>query len=929
VPSNPLDEEYLAAGSSAGNPLDSGYKKIGGNPLNTGYHQVSQKHGYSGIPLVRRSESENPILWGLQAGSRLGKHLVATGKFGIPDQAGEDQDRQTIMNRLDDFVNPTHAKGKNNALQQRLAPVMEPIEQSAAGFGIDTALDPTTYLGGILARGVGAGVKAGVRAGAPLLKAGLERSPKMVQDAAAFAKEGLDKIGDQFHWGGDARRKLTPEQYRDAGLALNRQGARQSELARRLEVRRAGIFDHLNDQQRLSAYRLLNGEVDVVADPAVNKAVAQGRKLLRDAGYIQANKGGRARLSVGSSRSGNANLTKPQSLKPGAVSGEYIPPEGGESRILFGEEADQALRNAEDSAKGAFGKKTKKPEPVPESSVNKFSGKRVKAGIEKAPELDEFESMVPDDVSQVTNRTRPKLKLKGAALPEYQLPDDLKEFAAPADQGILGARNIREDYLPGVRAAQTVAEHNPERPREFNLLNPFAGHALERESFQIGDKIPEGQTIKDVVGPYDDALKRYMKASATQATAGLLRHELGLKPGEAQGALAKLFDVKPRAQGDARNLTEQAQDYLRLPADMARSALTAFGLKHGSINVPTLAGLSEGVRPVGAMFRDAGRLMRMSPEEKYEFNREAREAGVLGPEYDHDNQTLGLLDKVPALARAGFGGAYGAYQGQKTEADANPNAGLLQRGGAGLLGGVLGAGAGAAAPAIGRFSNDLTWNLDEAAKRAVFNNKVRRGMSPAEAAAQTLHDTVDYTKRTPIAQGLQDWGLAPFATFATKIPGAVAGSVARDPRKAILMDRLSQGLLSNGKVDLPGAPPDSQGNPGSFNMSTPLSEAIEFGADPVRYSRAKMSDPARAIISALTSAATHGAKGSHYMTYGQPLLPHKKQDGIKAGYLLNSAAGDIPFGGGRAVLDALDADEFSPESLASAILGPLVGGYVK
>jgi len=869
VPSNPLDEGYLAAGSSAGNPLDSGYKKIGGNPLDTGYHQVSQKHGYSGIPLVRRSESENPILWGLQAGSRLGKHLVATGKFGIPDQAGEDRDRQTIMNRLDDFVNPTHTKGQNNALQQRLAPVMEPIEQGVAGFGIDTALDPTTYLGGILARGVGAGVKAGVRAGAPLLKAGLERSPKMVQDAASFAKEGIDRIGDQFHWGGDARRKLTAEQYRDAGLALNRQGARQSELARRLEVRRAGIFDHLNDQQRLSAYRLLNGEVDVVADPAVNKAVAQGRKLLRDAGYIQANKGGRARLSVGSSRSGNANLTKPQSLKPGAVS------------------------------------------------------------IEKVPELDEFESMVPDDVSQVTNRTRPKLKLKGAALPEYQLPDDLKEFAAPADQGILGARNIREDYLPGVRAAQTVAEHNPERPREFNLLNPFAGHALERESFQIGDKIPEGQTIKDVVGPYDDALKRYMKASATQATAGLLRHELGLKPGEAQGALAKLFDVKPRAQGDARNLTEQAQDYLRLPADMARSALTAFGLKHGSINVPTLAGLSEGARPVGAMFRDAGRLMKMSPEEKYEFNREAREAGVLGPEYDHDNQTLGLLDKVPALARAGLLGAYGAYQGQKTEADANPNAGLLQRGGAGLLGGVLGAGAGAAAPAIGRFSNDLTWNLDEAAKRAVFNNKVRRGMSRAEAAAQTLHDTVDYTHRTPIAQFLQDWGLAPFATFATKIPGAVAGSVARDPRKAILMDRLSQGLLSNGKVDLPGAPPDSQGNPGSFNMSTPLSEAIEFGTDPVRYSRAKMSDPARAIISALTSAATHGAKGSHYMTYGQPLLPHKKQDGIKAGYLLNSAAGDIPFGGGRAVLDALDADEFSPESLASAILGPLVGGYVK
>lgn len=891
----PADVGVKDDSGSSGGPNWDALKE----PSNT---QVTQRAAAPSTPVsqpmhlpIHRTESENPLSFALRAGQASGKHLLATGKLGVPDVAGEDRDRAKIR----------HSIGGDRLPTSQMAPgLMINPTQGFLDTLIDTAVDPTNLIpfgkiGKVLGKGAGLGMKAG--------GALLDRSPQVVKDAAGFLGQAGNAIGDQFHWGGSARRDLSPEQYQAAGLEFNKHEARHPEAARRMIVRQAAIFSGLTDRQKIDVAKLMNGEFDVASDPRVMNAYREADKLRKDMFALEADASGRQRAAIGSTKVANAGLIKPE-----------------------------PQTSAQKAVADLFRYQSMHPNPHANSIINPDSDEFVALhpsahGPLESP-VDDFERMVPNDLPTAA---KPNLKrIIGQNLPEHQLPPELREFQSPADQGVLSARNFRPDYHPGYQSAQTEADDFT-RPHSYNLLNPFAGHALEREDFKIGD-VPDDKAA-DTAAQLQAALTRRLKASAVQASAGQLRSALGVKPGLAPQALAKLFDQTPRAVGEARNWKEKGQDYLRLPADAARSTLTAFGLKHGLINVPTLAGLSEGGQPVADMFRDAGELMKMSPEERWEFMRAAREGGAIGSEHDRDNQTLGLLDKVPVAARAALGGAYGGYQGQKAESDANPGGSTLQRLAASGAGALVGGAGGAALPRIGRFSNDLTWALDESAKRAVFNAKVKKGMSPADAAAQTLKDTVDYTKRTPIAKGLQDWGLAPFATFATKIPGAVAGSVARNPHNAIMLDRLTQGLASNGTLDLPNEPTNSHGDPAQLAISNPLSETAEFGQHPMKYVRAKASDPARIVTSIIANALsghpldafTSPHAKANYMTMGQPLLPHSTPDGMKSGYLLNAAASDIPLGLGRGALDAIDLNEFSPQSAASQILGPLFGAYLK
>lgn len=967
---------------------------------------------------IHRTESENPLSTLLRAGSASGKHLVATGQLGVPDVAGEDQDRDKIR----------HAIGGDALPTSQIAPMlMISPTQGLLDFGIDTGLDWTNLIPfGKVAKGVGEGANLGSKAIGGLI----EHSPQIVKDAAGVAQGASNAIRDAFHWGGSARRDLSPEQYQAAGLEFNKHEARHPEVARRMMVRQAAIFAGLSDRQKIDVAKLMNGEVDAVSDPAVMKAAKEAKGLLDDAFTLESDASGRSRAGVSSTKVANAGFIKPEPTKGEAFEltrqqstagkAEHSEDRGGtyytHGGNIFGQDNPLAWLNrgrlggqhtvtetahfqkplkldgvgalpylALEKIKGpgwggrlmkaqrdadegdsdelynllkevGFEPPTNKMGHISESEhvanletktmadriASKVAqdaghdaiiggadetGSREVFAFHNKPQapIDDFEQMVPSDLPGAPTKANLK-RIIGQNLPTRDLPPELREFQSPAEQGVLGARNFRQTYHPGYQSAQTEADDFT-RPHSYNLLNPFAGHALEREDFKIGDVSDD--KVADTAAQLQAALTRRLKASAVQASAGQLRSALGVKPGLAPQALAKLFDQTPRATGEARNWKEKGQDYLRLPADAARSTLTAFGLKHGLVNVPTLAGLSEGGHPVADMFRDAGKLMKMSPEERWEFMRSAREGGAIGSEHDRDNQTLGLLDKVPVAARAALGGAYGGYQGQKAESDANPGGSPLQRLAAGGAGALVGGAGGAALPRIGRFSNDLTWALDESAKRAVFNAKVKKGMSAADAAQQTLHDTVDYTKRTPIAKGLQDWGLAPFATFATKIPGAVAGSVARNPHNAIMLDRLTQGLASNGTLDLPGEPGHNDGSPAQLAVSNPLSETAELFGDPMKYARAKASDPARIAASAISQFLSHGARGARYMTYGQPIFPHHGQEGWKSGYALNAAAGDIPLGIGRNALDGLDIDEFSPQSAASQILGPLFGAYLK
>jgi hypothetical protein len=548
------------------------------------------------------------------------------------------------------------------------------------------------------------------------------------------------------------------------------------------------------------------------------------------------------------------------------------------------------------------------------------------APLPRHPDLPENQRL-PSTLKSI-NRASPALQKT------YELPENLREFTPPANQGVLGPLEYKKHYLPGNRGAPEIDP--AERPKPYNRLFPNAPEANPQRPYKIGPGATD-EAGGSKVASMDEVLAKSNKGTAKQTSAARLRQALGVKPGAATSPddpLMKLFTETPEAKGAARNIGEHIAGAMRVPADLARTGLIAFSGKHGLINVPTLAAVSEGARPVGEMFGTAARTMRMSPEEKWEAQREAREAGVIGPEFERENPFLNWLGKVPTAARIGAGAAYGGYQGQDLENRLNPQGNLAER----IAGGAAGAGLGAFALPIGKFGNASTWALDEAAKARVYAAKIAKGMKPPDAAMETLHDMIDYAHRTPLAKWLQHWGAAPFSTFATKVPGAIAGSIKRNPRNAILLDRLTQGLGSQGSIDLPGAPAQANGKPAQFDMSTPLSETIGGVVDPGKYLRSKGSDTANALGSLLSSALSgdlgNAFTGKNYKalypTHGEPLLPHVDKRGKRrAGYLLQQALSHLPLGAGQGLLDSSGTGEYQPEAPINRLLGPMVGGYVR
>jgi hypothetical protein len=893
-----LVDEYLGGGApasgttasaplkkSGGNLVDSYLSRSApagavtpqGNPLAVGGNTPSS-------PMFARTPTTNPLINALSAGNRFTKHLVATGKLGLPDAAGEASDDARINA-------PFKAAGERqtSAWNSVGAPaILQPMTPEMGGLApalIRTALDPTLFIPGkaygAVAGAIGKGLGMGAEAARPLGRF----VPQAVKDAAGaagdVARAGKDAWGDLTHWGGDAWRKLTPEKYRDATLASNREAAMEAGEARVHAANLAEITSGLTDAQRLDAYRIAHGEADVSSNAAVNEAARKLRTHLNDKYFLKADTAGRARLAMGSPTVANARM---RDVSRAAPAGKGVTP---------------------------------KPLDLFEQAVPEGEG----APLPRHPDLPENQRL-PSTLKAI-NRASP------AFSKTYELPENLREFAPPAKQGVLGPLEYKKHYLPGTREAPEL--ESTERPKPYNRLFPSAPEALHQRPYTIGPgEIDEAGKSK--VASMDEILARSNASTAKQTAAARLRQALGVSRGSGlspDDPLMKLFTETPEAKGAARNVKEHIQGAMRVPADIARNALIALGMKHGLVNVPTLAGLSE-PKALGSMFAEAVKTLRMSPEAKWEAQRAAREAGVLGPEFDRQNPILDFIGKVPTAARAGAGALYGGWRGQDVENQVNPRGGLGGRIAGGAAGAGLGALGGAALPSIGRGLNSLTWALDEAAKRGVYAAKVAKGMDPAKAAMETLKDTIDYAHRTPLAKGLQSWGLAPFSTFATKVPGAVLGSIKRDPRKLILADRLTGGLATQGTIDLPQLPPQANGKPAQFSMSNPLSETIGLASDPARYARTKASDTARVGATTLASLLTHGGAGSRYATYGKPLLPHTNKLGQKKlGYLLDALLQNAPMGAGREAVDSSGMGEFAPDRPISQLLGPVIGGYVR
>jgi len=740
--------------------------------------------------------------------------------------------------------------------------------QGVADFGIDTLSDPTMLIGPREVKAVGALGGVARDALGSLAQAAVRRLPtranQVAKDVGEIGTELVAKpFADLTHWGGKAHRQMPKGDYESSILADNTRAAREHQTNLLLSQRKQAIMGQLSPQDQLAVLRVVNGEIKP-ATPKIAAAAAGMRKLFKDAGYIEATQSGKNKLLFNSTRVGNAahEATK--------VGGRVIPKE-------------------------------------------------------PAEELDEFEQMVPDTFAPMGEEATGKTyRVVGQKLSQYDLPEELKPFEAPAKQGVLGSQNIRQPYLPGVRENQEIAD-DLTRPKPFNLLQPFPAHAIQRERFKIGTP-SAGQDIEKFLEPYHAAIDRRLKMSARQAAAGKMREELGVKLGEPSN-FDRLFQITPRAEGEARTAAEKAVDYLSLPADITRSKVTAYGAKHGLINVPVMATMSEGLGTAAKSFPDALALMRGGSGKRYEMLKDAIEAGAIGKPFGHDNQFANIVNRTKLPVRLGVGAALGGYNGEKLDERTKPNGQLPERTLALLAGAGVGAAGGAALPTIGEHLGEFTGAMDDAARANVFRAKLAKGMQPKEAAIQTLHDMLDYAHRSPLENGLANAGVLNFTKFALGVPPAIARAAARNPRRTIALNRATGGLLTNGKVEIPGKTNDN-GDPLTFNMSNPVSETVTAITDPRRYARAKASDVTRLIANAVLAAGND--KYDNYWTYHKNPLPHMTDDGLRAGYLGQAIANYGPFGVGNELIDDLGINEYTPDdAISQFLLAPTIGGYLK
>jgi hypothetical protein len=169
-----------------------------------------------------------------------------------------------------------------------------------------------------------------------------------------------------------------------------------------------------------------------------------------------------------------------------------------------------------------------------------------------------------------------------------------------------------------------------------------------------------------------------------------------------------------------------------------------------------------------------------------------------------------------------------------------------------------------------------------------------------KAAIQTGAELIDCSNRSPFKQALAY--IAPFATWRSKMPGAIARTAIRHPERIAIAGRASPELVG-----------DQQQAPNGLSgqVSLPLAEALRGVDDPWSYARASSGYPLRAIA---TNLGLHGDKisgGYHdYFNYGKP---------INAAFWADALAGAAP--GAQVGLDALGLGQFPDQGVAGFVRG--------
>jgi len=244
------------------------------------------------------------------------------------------------------------------------------------------------------------------------------------------------------------------------------------------------------------------------------------------------------------------------------------------------------------------------------------------------------------------------------------------------------------------------------------------------------------------------------------------------------------------------------------------------------------------------------------------------------------------------------------------EARANVLGKALKYGVTGVPSGDRDAGWTGKIPLIGELykaSNHVLWSFDDAAKATRFQRLLDRykgqGIAEPRAAYRAANEVgaelIDYSNRSPLTQFFSY--VAPFATYRTKVPGAIARLVAKHPERVLVAGRASPELVGDVQQG-----PAGSGKVGKAYL--PTADVLRAGDSPEEYARATMGYPLQMALSKISGAF---GTGDHPWTYGKN--PDWK-------YALNATAGSFP--GVDAALNKTGLGEFPKQG--GGVLSDLV-----
>ncbi|MBC5824081.1 MAG: hypothetical protein GIW99_09195 [Candidatus Eremiobacteraeota bacterium] len=444
------------------------------------------------------------------------------------------------------------------------------------------------------------------------------------------------------------------------------------------------------------------------------------------------------------------------------------------------------------------------------------------------------------------------------ARPTFELPDYMKPFASDRPRNLATSTQFRAKYVPGITAITPaereawVRKWGEQRVQalESSMLGRKAADPFYRPR---NDELPTAMFDDPTLG--DEAMRARIKAwakaiSEHDAQRDVMKQygakRLSALPSDVRG----FFSKKYVSQDEKASVDPGApiRELLKGGVDWGKGGMFSLPFRHVS-NMGNLLSMAAPSAIPGAIKHYAETAL-MKPEDRYAHYAPQISAGAIQTALgDRDSAFTGSLLKggqkvsvanVPAVMKP-----------------------LTKAGGAALTG----------AGKWYRNSADQLWKAGDAMAAGLFDHYVKHGMSPREAAYQTITRMVDYTHRSPFAEDVST--IFPFATWDTKMPLAAGRSLLSNPGAMATLNRLHPALS--------GAQADNLGDPQKATAaSLPSSELLDYAqvapklagylgghredlGDIKKWFRGRLNDPGRLFMNVVAG----DKHDPNWWTYGE------------------------------------------------------------